>query len=62
MKSAFLNSVLEKEVFVEQIPGYEKKDKEDKVYRLKNALYGLKHLGHEVKIINEIYYIQQINT
>ena len=29
-------------MFIDQPPGYEKKGKEDKVYKLKKALYGLK--------------------
>ncbi|KAL5816417.1 hypothetical protein ACOSQ3_024795 [Xanthoceras sorbifolium] len=42
VKSAFLNGFLEEEIYVEQPPGYVKKGREDKVYRLKKALYGLK--------------------
>ena len=42
VKSAFLNGVLEKEVYVEQPPGYMKVGKETKVLKLKKALYGLK--------------------
>ncbi|KAE8666438.1 Phospholipase D delta [Hibiscus syriacus] len=43
VKSAFLNGYLEEEeVYIEQPPGYIKKEHEDKVYRLKKALYGLK--------------------
>lgn len=42
VKSAFLNGVLEEEVYVRQPAGYEKQSEEDKVYRLKRALYGLK--------------------
>jgi len=42
VKSAFLNGVLEEEVYVEQPLGYVKKGFEDKVYRLRKALYGLK--------------------
>lgn len=40
MKSAFLNGVLEEEVFVDQSKGVEKE--KGKVYKLKKALYGLK--------------------
>ena len=42
VKSAFLNGYLEEEVYVEQPQGYEVPGQGHKVYRLKNALYGLK--------------------
>ncbi|KAL5802512.1 hypothetical protein ACOSQ4_030817 [Xanthoceras sorbifolium] len=42
VKSAFLNGFLNEQVFVEQPASYVKKDHEDKVLRLKKALYGLK--------------------
>lgn len=42
VKSSFLNGELEKEVYVKQLEGYIVKNKEDKVYRLCNALYELK--------------------
>ncbi|KAM1079184.1 hypothetical protein ACFX2B_013776 [Malus domestica] len=42
VKSAFLNGVLEEEVYVDQPQGFEVKGSESKVYRLKKALYGLK--------------------
>ena len=42
MKPAFLNGVLEQEVYVEQPLGYMRRDEEKKVLRLKKALYGLK--------------------
>ncbi|MCH83764.1 copia-type polyprotein, partial [Trifolium medium] len=42
VKSAFLNGPLEELVYVTQPPGFEIKEKEDKVYRLHKALYGLK--------------------
>jgi hypothetical protein len=41
-KSAFLNGVLEEEVYVDQPPGFEFKEKPTKVYRLKKYLYRLK--------------------
>ena len=34
--------VLKEEVYIEQPPGYVQKGRENKVYRLKKALYGLK--------------------
>ena len=42
VKSAFLNGALNEEVYVEQPLGFEIKNQEHKVYRLKKALYGLK--------------------
>ena len=42
VKSTFLNGYLEEEVYVQQLPSYEIKGYDDKVYRSKKALYGLK--------------------
>ena len=42
VKSAFLNGELEEEVYIEQPEGFLLSQKEDCVYRLKKALYGLK--------------------
>ena len=42
VKSAFLNGILQEEVYVQQPPGYQIMGHEQKVYRLKKALYGLK--------------------
>ena len=42
IKSAFLNSYLEEEVYVEQSPGYIRKGHEDKILKLKKALCELK--------------------
>ena len=42
VKSAFLNGELKKEVYVQQSQGFVIKGQEEKVYRLKKALYGLK--------------------
>ena len=42
VKSAFLNGILEEEVYVTQPPGFEAKDANHKVFKLKKALYGLK--------------------
>jgi hypothetical protein len=41
IKSAFLNDDLKEEVYVHQPPGFAIPDKEDKVLRLRKALYGL---------------------
>jgi len=42
VKSAFLNGLIQEEVYVEQPPGFENSDKPNHVYKLKKALYGLK--------------------
>jgi hypothetical protein len=42
VKSAFLNGLLEEEVYVRQPPGFESIEFPHKVYRLRKALYGLK--------------------
>ena len=44
VKLAFLNGVLEEEVYIEQPPGYMKIGEEKKVLKLKKALYGLKQV------------------
>jgi hypothetical protein len=42
VKSAFLNAVLEEEVYVRQPPGFESEKYPHQVYKLRKALYGLK--------------------
>jgi hypothetical protein len=42
VKSAFLNSVSEEEVYVRQLPGFESEKYPHQVYKLRKALYGLK--------------------
>ena len=42
VKKTFLNGVIEKEVYIEQPPGFETHDKKTHACRLKKALYGLK--------------------
>jgi hypothetical protein len=42
VKSAFLNGVIQQEVYVRQPPGFESPKYPDKVYKLSKALYGLK--------------------
>lgn len=42
VKSAFLNGILQEEIYVEQPQGFVKEGEGDKVYLLRKALYGLK--------------------
>jgi hypothetical protein len=42
VKSAFLNGVIQEEVYVRQPPGFERPKYPDRVYKLSKALYGLK--------------------
>jgi hypothetical protein len=42
VKSAFLNGVIQEEVFVRQPPGFENPKYLNRVYKLSKALYGLK--------------------
>ena len=42
IKSAFLNGILEEEVYIQQLECFIMEGEESKVYRLKKALYGLK--------------------
>ena len=42
VKTAFLNGMIEEEVYIEQPEGFETFDHESHVSRLKRALYGLK--------------------
>ena len=42
VKTAFLNGVIEEEVYIEQPQGFEVEDRQTHVCKLKKALYGLK--------------------
>ena len=42
VKSAFLNGVIEEEVYVRQPPGFESEKYPHRVYKLQRELYGLK--------------------
>jgi hypothetical protein len=44
VKSAFLNVVLEEEVYVRQPPGFESEKYPHRVHKLRKALYGLKQV------------------
>jgi hypothetical protein len=44
VKSAFMNGVLEEEVYVRQPPGFESEKYPHQVYKLRKALYGLKQV------------------
>jgi hypothetical protein len=41
VKSTFLNSDLEEEVYVEKLEGFQLINKKDYVFQLKKAMYGL---------------------
>eukprot|EP00253_Pinus_taeda_P013649 PITA_13649 len=43
VKTTFLNGVIEEEVYIKQLEGFETHEKRTHVCRLKKALYGLKH-------------------
>ena len=47
VKSAFLNGMLQEEVYVEQPKGFVDPHRPDDVYKLKRALYGLKQTPRE---------------
>jgi hypothetical protein len=42
VKNAFLNGVIQEEVYVRQPPGFESLNYPDRVYKISKALYGLK--------------------
>ena len=58
VKSAFLYGDLNEEVFVEQPCGYVQKGHEQKVYKLKNAFYGLKQALHAWYSRIEAYFMK----
>ena len=58
VKSAFLHGELSEEIFVQQPLGYEKKGEEDKVYKLRKALHGLKQAPRAWYSKIEAYFVQ----
>jgi hypothetical protein len=46
VKSAFLNGVIQEEVYVRQPPGFKNPKYPNRVYKLSNALYRLKQMPH----------------
>lgn len=59
VKSAFLNGVLQEEVYVEQPVGYEVKGSKGKVLKLKKALYGLRQAPRAWYARIDAYLLQQ---
>jgi len=47
VKCAFLNGIMNEEVYVEQPPGFEDHQHPNHVYKLKKALYGLKQVPRQ---------------
>jgi hypothetical protein len=46
VKTVFLNGIIEEEVCIEKLEGFETFDRESHVCRLKRALYGMKQAPH----------------
>ena len=51
MVTAFLNGVLDEEIYLVECPGYIKDDEEHLVCKLKRSLYGLKQ-SHNVETLS----------
>ena len=58
VKYAFLNDVLEEEVQVEQLLGFMKRGKENEVYKLNKALYGLQQTPRAQYICINSYFLE----
>ena len=59
VKSAFLQGDLKEEVFIDQLPGYIKLGNKHKEYKLKKALYGLKHAPRAWYNRIETYFLKE---
>ena len=59
VKSAFLNGTIKEEVYTKQPDGFKELGKEDHVWRLKRALYGLKRAPRACYERLDTYLIQQ---
>lgn len=59
VKSTFLNGMLAEEVYVKHPPGFEIKGKEQLVYRLHKALYGLKRAHKAWNIRIDTFLLQE---
>ncbi|RDX85072.1 hypothetical protein CR513_33794, partial [Mucuna pruriens] len=57
--SAFLRGKLKEEVFVQHPEGFVKKGKEDKIYKLKKTLYGLKQVPRAWYSKIEVYFAKE---
>jgi hypothetical protein len=51
VKTAFLNGIIEEEVYIEQPQGFEVEDRNSHVCRLKKALYGLKQAPESQSLV-----------
>ena len=60
VKSAFLHKELKEKVFVQQLEGFIKKGEEEKVYRLRKALYSLKQASRAWYSRIEAYFMPKI--
>lgn len=59
VKSAFLHGELNEDIFVEQPQGYEKKEEDHKVYKLRKTLYGLKQAPRAWYGRVEAYFVKE---
>jgi hypothetical protein len=58
VKIAFLNGIIEEEVYIEQPQGFEVHDRESYVCRLKKALYGLKQVVEGLVLRNRQLFVE----